>query len=80
VPRSRAGDPGLLGDRVVPVVHGDRLHGEVGDAGEVLPVVAADGLLAVEDLARGHDLVAGMVEGGDDRVEVVGGLGGRMRV
>jgi hypothetical protein len=75
-----AGDPGLLGDGVLAVVRGDRLDGEVGDAGEVRAVVAAYGLLAVEDLARRDDLVARMVEGRDDRVQVVGGLGGGVRV
>ena len=71
-----AGHPRLLGDGILAVVGRDRLDREIWDAGEVLAVVAADGILPVEHLASGDDLVSRPVKGRDDRVEVVGALGG----
>src|SRR5688572_14923718 len=73
-----AGDPRLLGDRILAVMSRDRLHGEIGDAGEVLAVVAADGVLPVEYLTGRNDLVPGVMEGRDDRVEIVRAFGGGM--
>ena len=66
-----AGDPRLLGDCILAVMSRDRLDREIGDAGEVLAVVAADGVLAVEYLAGRDDLVSGVMEGRNDRVEVM---------
>ena len=51
-----------------------------GTPGEVLGVVGAHRLLAVEDLAGRHDLVARVVERRDDAVEVARRLRGRVGV
>ena len=75
-----AGDPRLLGDCILAVMSRDRLNREIGDAGEVLAVVATDGVLPVEYLTGRNDLVPGVVEGGDDRVEIVRAFCGGMRL
>ena len=62
-------------DRVVGVMHLDQRVALVGERGPRLVEVAADLIGAVEDVAGRDDLVAGMAEGGDRRLELVAVLG-----
>lgn len=55
----------------IGVMEGDHLIALVGEGGPRIVEVAAHGLLPIEDIARGHDLVTGVTERAQRGLEVV---------
>jgi hypothetical protein len=69
--KMRTGDHALSDDAVVSVVYMLDRDGEVRERAVIFVVERLDLGRTVEDLPRGNDLVAGMVEGGQRRLAIM---------